>query len=67
MFEREETEVYDDLELAKSSNAGVYIVDIEEIGSSFLYHSNEVTEKFWAKIKKARREVRAKWLFAKAP
>ncbi|KAI8556903.1 hypothetical protein RHMOL_Rhmol05G0292600 [Rhododendron molle] len=50
MFEREEKEVYDDLELGKSSNAGMCnIVDIEKIGSSFLYHLNEVTEKFWAK------------------
>ncbi|KAF7143496.1 hypothetical protein RHSIM_Rhsim05G0190000 [Rhododendron simsii] len=48
VFERKDKEVYDDLELGKSSNEDVCIVDVEKIGSFFLYHSNKVTEKLWA-------------------
>ncbi|KAG5550174.1 hypothetical protein RHGRI_015208 [Rhododendron griersonianum] len=48
VFERKDKEVYDDLELGKSSNEDVCIVAVEKIASFFLYHSNEVTEKLWA-------------------
>ncbi|XP_058215110.1 uncharacterized protein LOC131326369 [Rhododendron vialii] len=48
VFERKDKEVYDDLELGKSSHEDVCIVDLEKTASFFLYHSNEVSEKLWA-------------------
>ncbi|KAH7866854.1 hypothetical protein Vadar_025828 [Vaccinium darrowii] len=48
VFEREEKEIHNDLELGRSSNADWCIAEAEKIISSIIHHSNEVTEKFWA-------------------